>query len=112
MEVIDGHITLLKKGDLIDLRIGTQPLEVSEDLVESSSPIGRILELILDFRDFLGFHSLFRGDHGGAAGVDRGLPGHRQGLLLIFSYNTYQVRITFLTDQRLLLLLSVVYALL
>ena len=85
---------------------------MSEDLVESSSPIGSILELVLHFRDLLGFHSLFREDHGGAAGVNRGLPGNRQGLLLIFSYNTYNVRITFLTDQRLLLLLSIVHALL
>ena len=71
---------------------------MSEDLVKSSSPIGRILELVLNFRDLLGFYSLFRGDHGGAAGVDRGLSGHRQGLLLIFTYKTYNVRITFLTD--------------
>lgn len=112
MEVIDGHITLLKKSDLIDLGIGTQPFEVSEDLVESSPPIGCILELVLHFCDFLGFHSLFRGDHGGAAWVDRGLPWHRQGQILIFCYNTYHVRITFLTDQRLLLLLPIVHALL
>jgi hypothetical protein len=85
---------------------------VSKDLVEGSSPICRILELILHFSDFLGLHSLFGRNYGGAAGVDRGLPWKSKGLLLIFSYNIYHVRITFLTDQRLLHLLSIVHAML
>jgi len=85
---------------------------VSEDLVEGSSPICRILELILHFRNLLGLHSLFGRNYGGAAGVDRGLPRYSKGLLLIFSYNIYHARITFLTDQRLLHLLSIVHAML
>jgi hypothetical protein len=85
---------------------------VSEDLVKGSSPICRILELILYFRDFLGLNSLFRRNYGGASRVNRGLPWYRKELLLIFRYNIYYVRITFLIDQRLLNLLSIVHALL
>ena len=85
---------------------------MSEDLVEGSPPISRILELILHFRDFLGLHSLFGRNYGGAAGVDRGLPWNSKWQILIFSYSIHHVRITFLTDQRLLHLLSIVHALL
>lgn len=54
MKIVFHELLLdLEQGYVVDLGIGIEPFKVSEDLVEGSSPVGRILQLILYLCDLL-----------------------------------------------------------